>query len=1051
MNVSNFGFIQQDKVDTKQQEVKQTETKPTESHWGYSIKAYKNGQEVQLTEAQYKKLESLVKEMLEVKPSFKDLKSLNITPKSMETENKKVADTFKKMQDVLDWKPLPKIPEKSTTENIMIRLKKDPSPIPKKKESISKESGDIEIVLKKKPPPLPKKGADYLKSQEQILNKNSSIPIPPKKDLTQAHHQIKSSSDKTIPTEKEINLVTDTKYQLKPNESKHLTLIEQYKYYESFIGKFSAQVNKEIKTTNEKLNKTTDSEQKKSLEDKLKGLQECLGKLDDLKKSTLDRLVGDGGIYSKEWLKPMDKAVAEVLWSGKEEGKRLKEAKALLSDSMVEAAALLENAGVEDIGTVHYKGCDEIAKDRRTDRLNKEGQIEVKREFEVVTDKGHTISAKATTTQFADKFIGSMEKRVRDPTTGKLHGVNIQTERIIFKDKDGKEVQTTQLRSGSFDMNGIKKFDKNGKLLEQYKLPSSSNRTDLEKNLVKDLNSKELDEYIADVRTGDSSQRLASLILALKDLNGQNKLPASLDPKGWDHALQKFEGEYSDMKYNADIIELNTEVMKDTFEIAKKNDGNADKKLGYEVPDVVQGVLDTIPGLEKGKQNWGMISLQSPVNVSNKGAVNKFISLLRNQLNSLPSHPFINKLTKPIIKQLDQLVGSDTSELDPIHRELKGYEKACKETGVSNGLYINFPTNFIGAKKTLFRLGNLFEIEIPVKSLFNQGLVDKARYNEVTKKTQESAEKLHTQANSALDAVNNKLKDTNLTPTDKEALERYKNSLESLISQTFKTDNLTGKMTFASVPGEKAQYEAIGRATALMQLLGYKTTGHCRSGNNRTAAWLSKTYQIFSTMIASSDGKIPSPKETAGKLATTFISFGTFTDAIADTIEKKLDLKDKLKDDHWSLQTYYETYESSLELQEVNKGTRGTKTKVDEIGDSSFREVMTRGAFDLAGPFNEKALDKKKMKMLQEGKLTEAGINTFSTRIWQQGMMAAVGQNEKGMNDQIERLQNLYREINMAKDKYDQGVIVRVQAKIVQALDEIDIQSRQVKAEMSVK
>lgn len=1005
------GRIEEDKPEQEQkkdQDIEHPQEEKTEEpHWerlgskDYLITAYKDGQEVKLTFEQYKKLDSLVRGVIEEKPALKESKVIHITSKAILGDENKEIDktnekTFKEMQKVLKWKPLPPIPQGS-------KVVKGPTPITEKKAPPTERKEPISVIINL------------------------------------------SDFDKNILLEKEINLVTDTRYQLKATEAKHLTLIEQYKYYESFIGKFSGQVKKEIKTCEKELGIATDLQVKTSLEKRIANLKDCLDKLDDLKNKTLQRLVGDkvgsqeegGSIYSKEWLKPIDKEKAKELWSGKEEGARLKEAKALLSNSMVEAAALLENAGVEDIGTVHYKGCDAIAKDRRAESLNEEGKIEVKREFEITTDKGDKLSAKATTTQFAEKFIGSMEKRIRDPETGKLHGVNIQTERILFKDANGQEVQTTQLRSGSFDMNGIKKFDKDGKLLDQYKLPTTIKGLESEKEDIAKLNAEDLDKYIEEIRIGGNPDHLALLILALKELQKEDKLPKSLDPKGWDHALQKFEIEYSDMKYNQDVIKLNTEVMKDTFRIAAENDKDPQKKLGYKIPDTVQSVLDTVSGLEAGRQNWGMISLQSPVNVANKKGFNKFVASLRTELNKLPSNPLLNKLTKPILKQLDQLVGSDTSELDPVHRELKGYEQACKETGISNGLYINFPTNFIGAEKTIFRIGDLFEIEIPLKSLFNQGLIDKARYNEVVKKTQESTEKLYNQSNEVLTKVKLKLVDPNLKEEDKKSLEHYKNSLESLIDQTFKVEkSLTGSVTisFAMAPGEKAQYEAIGRATALMQLLGYKTTGHCRSGNNRTAAWLSKTYQIFSTMLASPDGQIPSPKETAGKLATTLISLGTFIDAIVDAIEKRLDLKDKLKDDHWSLQTYHETYESSLALQEVNKGTQGTKTKVDEIGDSSYREVLTRGAFDLAGPFNEKALDNKKMKLLEQGKLTTAGIHTFVDRIKKQALMAAVGKNEKGLNDQLKRLENLDQALEKNRDKYDNDMIDRVRADIQQAL-----------------
>ncbi len=495
---------------------------------------------------------------------------------------------------------------------------------------------------------------------------------------------------------------------------KHLTLVEQYKYFENFINLYIKKMTDEKDKAQNKLSTlVVDSKEINPLNAQIIGYTKCLHDLSELRNTTLKKLVSndEDSIYHTDSLKPVSKEYAEKNWSGKAEGKRLKAAKELLTTARNQANAILENAGVPEVNIVDYENCVNIARSKRNSILNIENKIEINNEFTITTDKGIDIATQITTTQFDEKFIGSMDKRIRDPETKKLYAVNIHRERVILTDPSGNKIETTQLRSGSFDMNGIKKFDKQGMLLEKYKLPPKENfsipKNDPQVNEIKELilgtvDPNQLDDLIDGVRLARDPKKFAPWIYALKELASEDKLPLSLNPKGWDHAIIKFEADYADMAYDAEVIELNAEVMKHTFETAKNDDANPMKKLGYKAPSVVQSILDGIPSLGgKGAQNWGMISLQSPVNVGNKKGFNALISQARTKLGRYLKTHEEDKISfkffvKPLLKHLDQLVGTETSELDPVYRELKGYEKACKGD-VENGLYFNFPTNFVGA------------------------------------------------------------------------------------------------------------------------------------------------------------------------------------------------------------------------------------------------------------------------------------------------------------------------------------------------------------------
>lgn len=161
MNVnteSDFGFLQSefDQVDeTKQQkEVKQEEITSTKPQWGYSIKAYKNGQKIHLSPEQEKKLQELVKELMTQQPDLKDLKSISITFQAILNENNEiVGQTSEKMskaiQDAVN-KPFSLIPGKAGQSHPKLPPKKNTVDSIQKKDQVSIDPS-IEVKIKTTP------------------------------------------------------------------------------------------------------------------------------------------------------------------------------------------------------------------------------------------------------------------------------------------------------------------------------------------------------------------------------------------------------------------------------------------------------------------------------------------------------------------------------------------------------------------------------------------------------------------------------------------------------------------------------------------------------------------------------------------------------------------------------------------------------------------------------------------------------------------------------------------------------------------------------------
>lgn len=814
-----------------------------------------------------------------------------------------------------------------------------------------------------------------------------------------------SKKDKTDLT---INIDSKKLLPPTPERVKHLFLIESHDY----IGRFFDEL---IKTAK-------DAQTKKGLE--------------ELKQQTLQGLVGGQGIYTDEkWLneKGMEKSKAKELWSGKGEAKRQKEAARLLNSAMYRGLCLLEKEdGKINLAKVHKQICQDVASQKKFNVINEEGKIDIKLNFTVQGENG-PVNIDVHTSQFGDNITGSMEPRKRDKE-GKLYGVNIQTEEVSFKDSSGKQVTTTQLRSGSFDfadqVGGIKfdKFSYSGEGIEpkNYNLKETSQEFKDAKDSLDNIREDSIKDYIKQIRLGGDPEKFAALIQVLQKHHINYPCP---DPKGWDHALEKYENEFKKMVKDQIVIDCNKECIEGVFEKVK----DEKKKIGLTLPNEVVDVLNEIEDLNSQRQNWGMISLQTPVNVASGKEIN---SLLLYLAKKLPG-------PKKLVGYLKMLAGADTSELDPIYREMKGFQKATdnsKEKGiVQNGLYFVLPTNFIGANKSIFRLGP-FEVELPLKSALNKGLIDKTRYDEINKETEKSTQTVYDLAVKAQNLIRKKIDDPSLGKEKKEVLQRYLTSLTSLIDQTFDVQDVDGKKKAKLKPpvGADAQYETIGRLTTLMGMLNFNTTGHCRSGNNRTAAWLAKSHQVVGAMANSKDGSIPPPKEMAGSLRGTIMA-GTLTGQVLDRLLKPLIKKGS---DHWSLDIFLNCFESSLTLQQANKGTRGTKLGLAEIKDKGFRKALTKGAFDLAGRYEEKQLDKARNGMIRDLKVSQSEKNktadTFLKKLDYMYKNAKGPEARKACISRLKKFQKVFNEQPLQGSEQDKGDAKVLGLRIIEQLNEME-------------
>jgi len=349
------------------------------------------------------------------------------------------------------------------------------------------------------------------------------------------------------------------------------------------------------------------------------------------------------------------------------------------------------------------------------------------------------------------------------------------------------------------------------------------------------------------------------------------------------------------------------------------------QRLGMSLPPIVADVYNSdIKLREKG---LGMISLQTPVNLRSGLGINKLI-------RSVAESTWMPSFVKNIALQLHD---PDLSELQYIHREMEAFKEVGDAKKPSKWLYFNIPTNFMGRTSRI----NIGPFSIPFRpsGFFNQGPVDKAREKEIMETTEKSATTVYKRADLAIMLLKNRLRGLQPTDPNYQTLSRFIHSLESLKEQTFKRD-AQGRVSLVLAP-EKGNYETVGRLTVLMEMLNMGTTGHCRSGNNRTAAWLAKSHQLHGAIVGSQDGRLPPPETTAVVL------------------EKN---STAVEDRHWTLPVYLKTFTNSLHLQSTNKGTRGTKEQDMTIANKALRTAILTGGFELADKFSPKQMEAAKKR-----------------------------------------------------------------------------------------
>lgn len=592
------------------------------------------------------------------------------------------------------------------------------------------------------------------------------------------------------------------------------------------------------------------------------------------------------------------KSQAYTEWSTKEEEDRQKRTMKLFKEAMYEALLLFPDAD-----KVHREVCLQIAQKRKAEITDAKGKIAITSKFSLYnSDTAETIKGVIETRQYGKRILSSLEKR-NEPIP-----VNLHKERVTFTTPEGRSINSVQLRSGSFDFPDIK--------IEEQPLDTEGFVLDPADKALLDRSMREFVKKFADrTHIGPLRKLLLCLTVYKKGLSGAKAQKCQ-------KYIDRFTSRLKKAEKDAQIIAANAECVTQLFRKAHQ-DLEKGKKLGMELPEAVREVFAQDEIL--GKENWGMISLQTPVNiVGGEGWLNRTILRLA---RSTRAPNWVRKICR-------MLADKDLSELDPIYREMRGYKEAAKRSSsfVKEALYFNLPTNFFGTRFR-FSMGR-FSWYTKLNQRFVIGKVDTLRLEKINDKTSRSIERVHALSLRAVKLLSEAI-EKEADEGKRTALLRHRTSISSLAGQIFEV--YKGKISLRGAPKWKAQYEVLGRLTILMQLLNFNTTGHCRSGNNRTAAWLAKSHQVACAIGASSTGSIDSIAKMAGRLGR----------------EKK---------DHWSLETYFQCYKNSLTLQQANKGTRGTKLKVYEVKDKTLQRTLFRGAFDLAGRYEQDELEKASIR-----------------------------------------------------------------------------------------
>lgn len=711
--------------------------------------------------------------------------------------------------------------------------------------------------------------------------------------------------------------------------------------------------------------------------------------LDLLRNQAFNQIIdlGNGtGLYSSDFLKPLTEELLLQL-KGSAEVRRQDKVSKILSQLMYDALALVQKSGElsdGDVASLHWKACLSLAKAREAElKTNSDGKIVFSFSGEWQNAHQEIFTSNNRLEQLG-KFVSSLERRGVDKGA-----INQQLDSITLSVSPQKQFCSAEWRSGSFDYQDVKPGDHlyvqatpyavaphdSGALLNSTAIqanackqdPSDQNLTILAEHIktleiiakshpavnvavtthkksFRELAEKRLIDKMYQ-RAGESealSHQSTRQLIAKATLCRQRAIAAPLEDndhqgqKGMEfhilrfgryikaleaklesyekgernnpihHALlkrnvAKYRAEFREMVLNTVIIEKNAAAIEGNFEQVWPDFD----RMGMSMPAAVKRAFND----DSSSPQVAMISLQTPVNMRKKG-INKLIHYLASK-----------DIKKGPLKWLKSAIGPDISELDPVYREMKGFEEACinYQHVANEGLYINLATNAMGKKP------------INGPRLFNRGTVDKAKHAAVKasnvkafKAIQELTKQRIRSLDTAIDRASGK---------DKVELEQYRQQIVALHQQVFDSQG-----HLRPDPNTEAVYEIPARLNTLMKMCGIKTTFHCRSGNNRTAALAAKSHQI-ATVIASGE-VVPEPTVMAGTLGN----------------------RSKGVTDHWSAPLYLHSYKSSLHLQKANKGTRGTKVKVKELRGKGARRLFTEGAFSLAQRFDPGKLEKAKRR-----------------------------------------------------------------------------------------
>ncbi|MGK0182948.1 MAG: hypothetical protein ACI9YB_002255, partial [Halioglobus sp.] len=693
----------------------------------------------------------------------------------------------------------------------------------------------------------------------------------------------------------------------------------------------------------------------------------------------------ENGVYDSDWLSPLADDQMDglmVATSTDDEGARQKDTTTLMNQTMYQVMNLAcpkdKDASSEDhhstMAAFHREICSDVAVHMKDNITNQEGQVEIDFNSTVTNGRGDTISVHNHLLQATNTFQSSLAKRGDESGVINAHTDSITV--TIGTDDGQKTLVNHELRTGSFDFSDVDSSNVRKELAalsniglfekEQYmnmaidptdrspnpktSIRSCTKNINLIKNnpiklakatkhlsnVLKNLRS----EYLLASKPVERMNALKKSAIILEELKEKFPSPSANTPEKVLHSIEKLSTdlygvEQADGGFKGGFLEQEA--------ILRKNRSVAESFLTNQLSAHGSTPLLTVPHhaqvlfkSEFAKKKVAMFSLQTPANITNKGAIKKKLHNQLAKLHKKMNTEGLSKLEKKAYKGLKEFLGPDISELDPIFREMKGFRDASNNLGEEvKTSYINLPTNVLGRTK----IGG-----IKLSSLFNVGTVDKTKSDEVEKEKQKGLTSVFKEAKTRIEGLKSALTRPNLTHEQRKDYETYLSTLQSLVSEIFvdpQSDN-PESLELKPAPGGKAFYEVPARLNTLFKSLGYVTTFHCRSGNNRTAVMASKSHQLATTLASSTDGSIPSSDETAGKLA------------------KKKGMLAKLKgsnksgkSNHWSKQLFLQSLATSLTLQQANKGTEGTKVKDTEFGNGTTRNAFTLGAFQIAGRYDE--------------------------------------------------------------------------------------------------